>query len=145
MVIIEMGSRQRPHLQHRLGPELQVQTQAQSLHNPNPMQTPITNLGLVLTQTQNQTQNWAQPQPKPKKNQAFVFSTAPPPAWKSSSKGTPTASGTKRRCRRCRRLARLSTWPEQVKTHHACVREGAAGGPRVGLLQAMDDGGQGWR
>ena len=39
MVIIEMGSRQRPHLQHRLGPELPVQTQAQSLHNPNPMQT----------------------------------------------------------------------------------------------------------
>ena len=39
MVIIEMGSRQKPHLQHRLGPELQVQTQAQSLHNPSPMQT----------------------------------------------------------------------------------------------------------
>ena len=47
MVIIEMGSRQRPQLQHRLGPGLQIQTQAQSLHNPNPK--PNSKLGLAKT------------------------------------------------------------------------------------------------
>ena len=45
MAIIEMGSSQRPHLQHRLGPGLQIQTQAQSLHNPNPR--PNSKLGLT--------------------------------------------------------------------------------------------------
>ena len=42
-----MGSRQRPQLQHRLGPGLQIQTQAQSLHNPNPK--PNSKLGLAKT------------------------------------------------------------------------------------------------
>ena len=54
----------------------------------------------------------------------------------SSSKRAFTTGGTKRRCRRRRRLARQSTWPERVKTRHACVREGAASDLRVGLLPA---------
>ena len=119
MAIIEMGSSQRPHLQHRLGPELQVQTQAQSLHNPNPMQTlkkahlyqgpnsnsitahlfeetcypPSTNLDWAPTQAQGP--SWASPSRSP--TQTPSQPEASPSIWAAFSDETSTSSDVEER------------------------------------------------